>query len=195
MHSAPDLARATPRPTRLRHLRHLHRLLAAAAAFVLAALAAAPLHAQPAEPSRGRLLYETHCVACHDSQMHWRDRRVARDWPGLVAQVRAWQERARLGWSDNDVVEVARHLNDTIYRHKRPLALGHGQRPLALGHGQRPLALGHGPRQLALGDATRPLALGEDPRPLARAGDQRPPLRATDELPPVPSSTRPRPNA
>lgn len=177
MHSAPDLARATPRLTRRPHLHrppHPHhlprlpRLLAAAGTFVLAALAAAPLHAQPGEPSRGRLLYQTHCVACHDSQMHWRDRRVARDWPGLVAQVRAWQERANLGWSETDVVEVARHLNDTIYRHKRPLALGHAERPLALGHGERPLA---------------------------RAGDQRPPLRAADLRPPVPSSTRPGPNA
>jgi hypothetical protein len=138
MHSAPDLARATPRLPHPLYPHHLPRLLAAAGTFVLAALAAAPLHAQPGEPSRGRLLYQTHCVACHDSQMHWRDRRVARDWPGLVAQVRAWQERASLGWSETDVVEVARHLNDTIYRHKRPLALGHAARPLARAGDQRP---------------------------------------------------------
>jgi hypothetical protein len=78
--------------------------------------------AQSAEPSRGRLLYETHCIGCHNSQMHWRDQRLARDWPGLLAQVRGWQARANLGWSDGDITEVARHLNDAIYRFPRPLA-------------------------------------------------------------------------
>jgi mono/diheme cytochrome c family protein len=97
-------------------------------AAVLAVVPGAPLHAQASEPSRGRLLYETHCVACHNSQMHWRDRRIARDWPGLVEQVRAWQARASLGWSEGDIVEVARHLNDTIYRFPRPLARS-AQRP------------------------------------------------------------------
>jgi cytochrome c5 len=68
------------------------------------------------EPTRGRLLYETHCVACHNSQMHWRDKRIVRDWPGLVGQVRAWQERAKLQWSEADILEVARHLDAAIYR-------------------------------------------------------------------------------
>ncbi len=71
-------------------------------------------------PTRGRLLYETHCIACHNSQMHWRDARVVRDWPGLVTQVRTWQERTKLQWSDADILEVARHLNGTIYRLPQP---------------------------------------------------------------------------
>jgi hypothetical protein len=79
---------------------------------VAAALAQAP--ALPA--SRGALLYDTHCIACHNSQMHWRDRRLVTDWDSLTAQVRHWQEIGRLGWSESDVVEVARHLNETIYR-------------------------------------------------------------------------------
>jgi hypothetical protein len=80
------------------------------------------------EPARGRLLYEIHCIACHNSQVHWRDQRLARDWPGLVAQVRGWQARANLAWGESDVLEVARHLNDTIYRFERPLAaLGPGR--------------------------------------------------------------------
>ena len=71
-------------------------------------------------PSRGRLLYETHCIACHNSQMHWRDGRVVRGWPGLVEQVRRWQDRARLQWSEADILEVARHLNAAIYRLPQP---------------------------------------------------------------------------
>lgn len=73
------------------------------------------------QPTRGQLLYATHCIACHNSQMHWRDARVVRDWPGLVTQVRLWQERGKLQWNDADIIEVARHLNDTIYRLPRPL--------------------------------------------------------------------------
>jgi len=74
---------------------------------------------QPA-PTRGQLLYATHCIGCHNSQMHWRDARIVRDWPGLVTQVRAWQERGKLQWSAEDIQEVARHLNDSIYRLPRP---------------------------------------------------------------------------
>lgn len=76
------------------------------------------------EPTRGRLLYETHCIACHTTQMHWRDNSVVSDWAGLEAQVRRWQERAKLQWSEADVLEVARHLNATIYRLPQPAGRG-----------------------------------------------------------------------
>ena len=61
--------------------------------------------ATPTQPpaSRGQLLYATHCIACHTTQMHWRDQRVVSDWAGLLAQVRAWQARAQLQWSDADI--------------------------------------------------------------------------------------------
>jgi mono/diheme cytochrome c family protein len=67
--------------------------------------------------NRGQMLYTTHCIECHTTQMHWRDKRLARDWDSLKAQVRRWQGNAGLGWTDADITEVARHLNDTIYQH------------------------------------------------------------------------------
>jgi len=82
---------------------------------VLSALALAASAAARAE-SRGELLYATHCIACHTTQMHWRDQRLATDWASLKAQVRRWQGNAQLGWNDDDVVEVARHLNERFYR-------------------------------------------------------------------------------
>lgn len=68
-------------------------------------------------PSRGQLLYTTHCVECHTTQMHWRDDRRAIDWDSLKGQVRRWQDNTGLGWNEADITEVARYLNDTIYRH------------------------------------------------------------------------------
>lgn len=75
--------------------------------------------AAPAVPSRGELLYTTHCIACHTSQMHWRDKRVATDFPGVLAQVMTWQSRAQLNWTPEDIVEVARFVNDRYYRYPR----------------------------------------------------------------------------
>ena len=66
--------------------------------------------------SRGELLYSTHCIACHTSQMHWRDKKLATDWDSLKAQVQRWQAGAMLGWNEQDVVEVTRYLNDRFYR-------------------------------------------------------------------------------
>ncbi len=66
--------------------------------------------------SRGELLYSTHCIECHTSQMHWRDKKLATNWDSLKAQVQRWQANATLGWNEQDVVEVTRYLNDTFYR-------------------------------------------------------------------------------
>lgn len=70
-------------------------------------------------PSRGQLLYATHCVECHNTQVHWRDGKLATDWISLKAQVRRWQARALLDWSESDIVAVTRHLNDRIYRYRQ----------------------------------------------------------------------------
>ena len=79
-------------------------------------LSAVALVATAQSESRGELLYATHCIACHTTQMHWRDQRVATDWGRLKAEVRRWQRTAALNWSEADIVEVARYLNESIYR-------------------------------------------------------------------------------
>jgi len=89
-------------------------------AVTLAAWLAAGSAGAQTEPSRGRLLYETHCIACHNSQIHWREKRLATDWDTLVALVWHWQARASLEWPEADVQAVAQHLNETIYRLPRP---------------------------------------------------------------------------
>ncbi|MBX3606299.1 MAG: cytochrome C [Piscinibacter sp.] len=88
------------------------------AALGLACAAAAQAQAQgSAAPSRGELLYATHCNACHTTQMHWRERRAAKDWTALKTQVRRWQNELKLNWSEADITEVARHLNQRFYHH------------------------------------------------------------------------------
>ena len=67
--------------------------------------------------SRGELLYSTHCITCHTTQMHWRDKRVATDWSSLNRQVRRWQDASGLGWSESDIEDVTRYLNETSYRY------------------------------------------------------------------------------
>ena len=68
------------------------------------------------QAARGELLYSTHCLACHSAQIHWRDRKVVTDWASLKAQVRRWAANTSLGWSDDEIADVARFLNATIYR-------------------------------------------------------------------------------
>lgn len=91
-----------------------------AAILLSLSCAAAAAQVRSAPATRGAMLYENHCGACHSEQMHWRDKRSARDWATLREQVRRWQGEARLGWTEQDIDAVARHLNETIYRYPAP---------------------------------------------------------------------------
>jgi len=88
-------------------------LLALAVWFVAAGTASAQVRAPQA---RGELLYSTFCVECHTTQMHWRDKRIATDLPGLRAQVRRWQGNIGQNWEQKDIDEVTNHLNRTYYK-------------------------------------------------------------------------------
>lgn len=88
--------------------------------FVLSGnIVAADAQAMP-DPQRGELLYSTHCIACHTTQIHWRDKKLARDYPSLVAEVGRWQKLAGLGWNADDVAAVARYLNILFYHYPVP---------------------------------------------------------------------------
>ena len=79
------------------------------------AMMGSPVFAQ-GSASRGQLLYDTHCIACHNAQVHWRDQRLATDWASLTTWVRRWQASVYLDWTDQDVADVALHLNALYYR-------------------------------------------------------------------------------
>ncbi|HYR05577.1 MAG TPA: cytochrome c [Gallionella sp.] len=65
--------------------------------------------------ARGELLYSTHCNACHVAEIHWREQKLATDWHSLKAQVRRWQTSIGLGWSEEEIMDVAHYLNATYY--------------------------------------------------------------------------------
>lgn len=96
-------------------MRHCCSLSLISALFVLSGNFAAAFAQARVEPSRGELLYTTHCVACHNARVHWRDRRIANDWNALRAQVRRFQGIQELRWSESDITEVARYLNTFYY--------------------------------------------------------------------------------
>jgi mono/diheme cytochrome c family protein len=82
--------------------------------FFLASIASA---ATTPDSSRGELLYSTNCIGCHDTQIHWRDKKIAKDWATLVEQVRHWQAVSGLTWGKDEVTEVARYLNARYYHY------------------------------------------------------------------------------
>ena len=93
----------------------------------LLAVAAVAAHAQSRPAAgQGELLYTTHCQACHTTQVHWRERRLATDWASLAAQVERWQTNAGLGWGREDVDAVSRYLNARFYHFPEAKPVGAG---------------------------------------------------------------------
>ncbi len=90
------------------------------ALFFLSGISAGASAQATVVPGRGELLYTTHCVACHNARVHWRDQKLATDWASLRAQVRRWQGVQKLGWGEPDITEVARYLNTFYYRYTPP---------------------------------------------------------------------------
>jgi len=82
------------------------------AAYLLL-LAAMPVLAE--NPERGRLLYENYCYHCHMTEIHFRVNSRIETWERLQETVRIWQEEMRLGWRDEDILDVSRFLDARFY--------------------------------------------------------------------------------
>ena len=93
------------------------RILALLAALAppVAASADAPL-----PPDRGRDLYELRCMGCHATRVHGREKRVARDFDEIRAWVGRWSGSLGLAWGEEEIDEVAIHLNRLYYRYPCP---------------------------------------------------------------------------
>lgn len=85
-------------------------------AILALAMLAAPAFAQDAE--RGRVLYETHCVACHYERIHKRDpsRSLVRTVPQLRLEVAQRAAMTGRRFTLEDLDDIAEYLNRTHYR-------------------------------------------------------------------------------
>lgn len=73
-------------------------------------------HVAPVAPPRGQLLYENHCLSCHESVAHIRSNRNTHSLPELRGWVRHWAEYSRLPWGKEEVEDVVRFLNSRYYK-------------------------------------------------------------------------------
>ena len=88
--------------------------------WILFAVAAHAEDTPVREPTRGELLYETHCLACHNTEVHWRDKEIAKDWKSLRAEVMRWQKFSSLAWTDKDIDAVTQYVNALCYHYRVP---------------------------------------------------------------------------
>jgi mono/diheme cytochrome c family protein len=65
---------------------------------------------------RGKLLYDTLCVTCHDADIHKREGRLVKSYAQLAAEVGRWQGNAGFRWSSTEIQDVTAYLNTVFYR-------------------------------------------------------------------------------
>lgn len=94
------------------------------------ALAAGARDTLAADSARGRLVYETRCVACHDRSVHARATRTASSCEQVRAQVVRWAQQSGGGWSEEEIDDVVLWLNERYYRF--PVKDGRCATPVAL---------------------------------------------------------------
>lgn len=70
-----------------------------------------------ADSDRGKLLYENTCSGCHESALHVRERRKARSFGQIKAQVVRWSTAAKAPWNFEEIDDVTDYLNSTYYRY------------------------------------------------------------------------------
>lgn len=91
--------------------------LVAAAALLSLIPGVAP--AQGPDATRGRALYENHCMACHTPKVHGRAQPKAIDAEALRFIVRVWAEENRLPWGAQEIDDVVEYLDRTHYQFQR----------------------------------------------------------------------------
>lgn len=118
-----DQVRLHPAPEPdMRFSPHLSPSLAPFFRFITLAAALALPAGWPAQaaPPRGQDLYEMRCLGCHAESVHARAKRTARSFEDVRAWVARWNATLRLRWTDDEVDDVAVHLNTRYYRYPCP---------------------------------------------------------------------------
>ena len=66
----------------------------------------------------GQTLHDENCQQCHHSEVYTRDDRRVTSMDALGAQVRRCEQTLELKWFDDQVDDVAGHLNQSYYHFK-----------------------------------------------------------------------------
>jgi mono/diheme cytochrome c family protein len=111
---------AIPRPSAPLRPARSRASSALLACVLLHALPGGSALAQPIE--RGRALYETRCIACHDRSVHQRTARKAGDLAALRREVERWNATTGGDWKAEEIDAVTGYLNAQYYRFECPPA-------------------------------------------------------------------------
>jgi len=75
-----------------------------------------PVSKVPLQP-RGEMLYTNHCLSCHESIVHVREIRSAKNLDALRGAVTRWSQELDLKWSSHEVEDVVLYLNLRYYHY------------------------------------------------------------------------------
>lgn len=96
------------------------KAIALAALAVAALMAATTWRAAAADRDRGMVLYETRCVACHDTGVHSRVARRAKNFEDVRAWVTRWSNFLGGDWGPTEIDDVSRYVNERFYDYPCP---------------------------------------------------------------------------
>ena len=70
-----------------------------------------------ANPNRGQAMYELRCVECHDTSVHGRQNRSAKNYEEIRSWVIRWNRTLGGLWEIEDIDDVSAYLNNRYYRY------------------------------------------------------------------------------
>ena len=83
----------------------------------IALLLLAPLAAGAQDAERGRLIYQTHCGACHSERTHdERLRPAVKDLAELRDMVAQWAPHSKRSYTLDELEDIVQYLNEAHYR-------------------------------------------------------------------------------
>jgi cytochrome c5 len=83
----------------------------------LALVLLVPFIACAQDPERGRLLYQTHCGACHSERTHdERLRPAVKDLAELRDMVAQWAPHSKRSYTLDELEDIVQYLNEAHYR-------------------------------------------------------------------------------
>jgi hypothetical protein len=94
----------------------LHKSLLFVFTWCLFVFTATVADSEPHSLMRGQLLYENHCLACHESQVHIRENHKVHNQDGVYHEVVRWAEEMQLPWRVSEIRDVSGYLYQRYYR-------------------------------------------------------------------------------